>query len=312
MSYNITPIGLGASISASWAWGTSLIVGMEVARTKGIDAWLIWAVANTATLAIFGLLTRVGILGRKIFDLKPIKVLALVIQAFCLVIQMTIINKVLIDLGVDSMMSYMISSAIGIIFTLWMYRRGLLTSVITDRWQWGIAIASISTIAVLGATTSVPTTFSVSGSEDILWGIWSACILISGPITDVQHWQRADIDKTKTAFFWGSMFFGVYMLLVLACAHYQFTPLMNVFLLIAVLCVTTSTIDSIAVAMHEISNKTVGTIISCAICLLWGVFAEIGVVSLWSHAGIFRVAFGILILTLAYLGYQRNERIISE
>ena len=312
MKSNITPIGLGASISASWAWGTSLIVGMEVARTKGIDAWLIWAIANTATLAIFGLLTRVGVLGRKVFDLKPIKMLALVIQAFCLVIQMTIINRVLTDMGLDSTTSYMVSSSIGIIFTLWMYRRGLVTSVITDRWQWGIAIASISVISLLGVTTSTPLVFDTSGTEDILWGIWSACILISGPITDVQHWQRADIDKTKTAFFWGSLFFSVYMLLVLACALFQFTPLMNVFLLIAVLSVTTSTIDSIAVAMHEISNKTIGTIICCAICLLWGVFAEIGIVSLWSHAGIFRVAFGLLILTIAFLGYYKNGKFIRQ
>lgn len=54
----------GVSAAASWAWGTSLIVGMEIAQTKGRAAWGIWATANAATLAVFGALTRSGLLAR--------------------------------------------------------------------------------------------------------------------------------------------------------------------------------------------------------------------------------------------------------
>lgn len=49
---------LGSSIAISWAWGTSLILGLEIARTKGIETFLIWALANTLTLTIFGLLYK--------------------------------------------------------------------------------------------------------------------------------------------------------------------------------------------------------------------------------------------------------------
>lgn len=49
---------LGTSIAISWAWGTSLILGMEIARTQGIETFAIWATANCLTLAIFGLLYK--------------------------------------------------------------------------------------------------------------------------------------------------------------------------------------------------------------------------------------------------------------
>lgn len=70
---------LGVSAASSWAWGTSLVVGMEIAQTKGLGAWAIWATANTAALAIFGLLApRIKIM--RAFDRPVIKAGALLIQ----------------------------------------------------------------------------------------------------------------------------------------------------------------------------------------------------------------------------------------
>ena len=57
-------VKLGVSAAASWAWGTSLIVGMEIAQTKGLAAWGIWVTANAATLAVFGVLTCSGLFAR--------------------------------------------------------------------------------------------------------------------------------------------------------------------------------------------------------------------------------------------------------
>lgn len=78
---------LGISAASSWAWGTSLVVGMEVAQTKGLGAWAIWAMTNTAALALFGLLApRLKVM--RAFDRPVIKAGALLIQLFILVIQM--------------------------------------------------------------------------------------------------------------------------------------------------------------------------------------------------------------------------------
>ena len=303
------PAKLGVSIAASWAWGTSLIVGMEIAQQKGLLTWAIWAIANTLTLAFFGELARRGFLGRRIFDLKYVKVLALFIQAFCLIIQMNIIFKVLGQLGCDFWTSYGIASGVGVIFTLWMYRKGLSTSILTDRWQWFIAMGAICAIIGIGLYDGVEHwVYPVSTDSDMLWGWWSAAILMSGPIGDVQHWQRADVAGRSRAFAWGSLFFGLYMLMILAMSWFKFNTAMNVILLMAVLCVTSSTIDSIAVAMHEISNKKVGTCVALFICLFWGVFAHIGVLSLWSHAGIYRVAFALFILAMGWWMYHREKR----
>ena len=80
---------------------------------------------------------------------------------------------------------------------------------------------------------------------------------------------------------------------------FQFNTLMNTLLLVACLAVTTSTIDSIAVAMHEVSNKRVGTALAIFLCVFWGVFKEIGIVELWSTIGIYRVAFCVSVLFVA-------------
>ena len=38
------------SLAASWAWGTSLVVGMETVQTKGFIPFLIWAIANSLAI----------------------------------------------------------------------------------------------------------------------------------------------------------------------------------------------------------------------------------------------------------------------
>ncbi len=302
------PVTLGASVAASWAWGTSLIVGMEIAQQKGLTAWFIWAIANAATLAVFGELVRRGVLGRQVFDRPFIKWAAILIQIFCLIIQLNIINKVLMQLGAGEVLSYAGATAVGIIFTLWMYKHGLSTSVATDRWQWIIAMAAIVGIISIGLVSGAGHwTYPESTSSDVLWGVWSACILLAGPIGDVQHWQRAEAAGKTRAYAIGAALFAGYMALVLAMSYFKFNDAMNILLLLAVLNITSSTIDSIAVALHEVSNKKIGTLIALFICVFWGVFAKFGIIELWSKAGIYRVAFAIVILSLGIYLMKRKE-----
>ena len=87
---------LPLSIAASWAWGTSLIVGMQIAQEKGFIAWLIWATANCLTLVLFGELTRRGFLTRSVFEHRVVKWMALAVQIFCLVVNLNILNEIAI------------------------------------------------------------------------------------------------------------------------------------------------------------------------------------------------------------------------
>lgn len=291
---------LSLSIAASWAWGTSLIVGMQIAQQKGVIAWGIWAGANCLTLALFGALTRSGFLSRRVFESKCIKWAAVGIQIFCLIIQLNILNTIALQMGAEPVTAYLFATAIGVIFTLWMYRKGLLMSIMTDKYQAIVTGAILLAIIGIGWGTGVPTIqHSESTLSDIAWGVWSACILFAGPIGDIQHYQRAEVAEKTNAFAGAAGFFALYMGLVLTMSFFEFNFLMNALLILAVICVTSSTIDSIAVALHEIANKRVGTIVALLVCVFWGVFASMGIIDLWSKAGVFRVGFAIAIVIFA-------------
>ena len=116
-------------------------------------------------------------------------------------------------------------------------------------------------------------------------------------------WRYSDVQRAQVndkGFWYATGFFGLYMALIFVMSIFEFNALMNTLLLIACLAVTTSTIDSIAVTMHEVSNKKTGTALAVFLCIFWGVFKEIGIVELWSTIGIYRVAFcgGVLLAAL--------------
>lgn len=291
---------LPLSIAASWAWGTSLIVGMQIAQQKGLISWGIWAGANCLTLALFGALTRSGFLSRRVFESKWIKWSAIGIQIFCLIIQLNILNTIALQMGAAPVMAYLFATGIGVIFTLWMYRKGLWMSILTDKYQAFITGAILLAIIGIGWGTGVPTIQHPESSlSDIAWGVWSASILFAGPIGDIQHYQRAEVAGKTNAFAVAAGLFAIYMSLVLMMSFFEFNFIMNALLIVAVICVTSSTIDSIAVALHEIANRKVGTVVALSVCVFWGVFASLGVIELWSKAGFFRVAFAIAIVTFA-------------
>lgn len=293
---------IGASSAASWAWGTSLIMGQQIAQEKGIIAWIIWAVCNTLTLALFGWLFNKKKISPETYNRKEVKVIALIIQLFCLLVQLNFINQQFLIITGSTTLAYIITIALGFFFTLIVYKKGLPTSVKTDVWQWIIAIVSIITIILVGIFTKAPLqAFAPTSMSGVLWGVWSGLILFAGPIGDVQHWQRAEADESQKGYYFGAFLFGLYMLLILGMAFFEFTLPMHIILLVAVLGVTTSTIDSIAVALHEVGNKKIGTGLSLLLCIVFGVFVKMGMLQLWSSFGVIRFAFavGILLLPLS-------------
>lgn len=297
---------LPLSIAASWAWGTSLIVGMQIAQQKGLGAWGIWATANCLTLVLFGYLTRAGILTKELFNNKIFKFLAIGIQLLCLVINLNILNMVAGDLGASPTSSYIFATTTGIIFVLWMYPHGLRTSIWTDKWQAIITFFILVGIILLGLNSDLPIrTHPLSTTSDITWALYSGLILFSGPIGDLMHYQRAEVAGKSHAFTVAGGLFAIYLSLVLCMSYFTFTPAMNFLLLLAVIGVTSSTIDSIAVALHEMVNKTVGTLVAIFICIFWGIFSQMGIIELWSKAGAFRIAFAVLLLIAGILAYKR-------
>lgn len=292
---------IGASASASWAWGTSLIMGQQIAQEKGLIAWIIWAVCNTLTLALFGWLYNKKMITPDTYNIKWVKTIALVIQLFCLLVQLNFINQQFLKITGNATLSYIITIATGVFFTLIVFKKGLPTSIKTDIVQWLIAIGSIIAIICVGLVTDVPKqVFASTTTSGIMWGVWSGLILLAGLIGDVQHWQRAEADESGKSYYLGAVLFGMYMLLILGMAFFEFSKPMNIILLVAVLCITTSTIDSIAVALHELGDKKIGTGIALLMCVVWGLFVEMGMIALWSSFGVIRFAFAVAILLLPF------------
>ncbi|MGN0886674.1 MAG: hypothetical protein ACI4RT_06715 [Candidatus Spyradenecus sp.] len=285
-------ITLGLSIAFSWAWASSLILGQSIALERGVVPFLIWAAANTATLALFGVLYKAGLFTAQIFKHKAFKGFAVVIQAFCLIINLNILNQLIGN--------YWLTTGIGLAFILLMYRRGLPTSILTDQWQGVLTFVTLLAIIATGALSGAPhNTHAVTSDGGVLWALWSACILLTSPFGDIQMWQRAQANGNGKGFWYASLFFGVYMALIFIMSLFQFNAAMKGLLLVACLAVTTSTIDSIAVAMHEVSSKRVGTALAAFLCVFWGVFKEMGIVELWSTIGVYRVAFCVSVFGAA-------------
>lgn len=294
---------IGLSISFSWAWASSLVIGQSIAIERGIIPFLIWAVANTLTLALFGVLYKKGLFTKKIYKHKLFKLFAVVIQFFCLIINLNILNQIISN--------YYITTGIGLFFIFLMYKRGLITSILTDKYQGTITFITLILLILVGLFSGVDITeHKITSDGGVLWALWSACILLTSPFGDIQMWQRAEVNKNGKAFYYATLFFGGYMALIFIMSLFKFNGLMNWLLLVAALAVTTSTIDSIAVAMHEVANKKVGTALAVFLCVFWGVFKEIGIVELWSTIGIYRVAFCVSVLFFALKlkkGAEKNE-----
>lgn len=298
---------LALSITASWAWGTSLIVGMQIAQQKGLGAWGIWALANCFTLVLFGWLTRSGFLKKGFFSNKLLKACAIGIQLICLVVNLNILNLVATDLGVDSVTAYVFATVTGLIFVLWMYPHGLKTSIWTDKWQAMLTACVLVGIIALGLQEDTPLReHPISTLSDIEWALYSSLILLSGPIGDLMHYQRADVAKSNEYTVAGG-FFAIYLGLVLCMSYLTFTPAMNVLLLLAVIGVTSSTIDSIAVALHEMVNKNIGTAVGCGVCVGWGLVSQMGIIELWSRAGAFRILFALVLLGIGWLAWRNSK-----
>lgn len=287
---------LGTSIAISWAWGTSLILGMQIAQQKGIEAFCLWASANCLTLAIFGILYKKKIIFPQALNQRIVQVFTNLIQVFCLIIQLKILNETLQSFF-NPILSYCIAAFFGIFLVIWMFRKGLEASIFTDLFQgiFTICVLAVMLIYCWAQEYESSSLISSSGS-DILWGIWSACILLSGIITDIQHWQRAEVNKNGYAFECAAVFFAVYLSFVLLLSLYQFDATLNLLLLFAVIGVTTSTIDSIAVALHRDFGRKLGTLIGLSICIGYGALVELSVLTIWSYFGIVRVVLAVYIM----------------
>ena len=249
------------SLAASWAWGTSLVVGMQTVQTKGIIPFLIWAIANSLAIPLFGFIAyRIPNLER-VVNSRVVMLFTTIISVFCLWIQLNAIYQYLCNLEfMNELVAKIISMSVILIMTIALYKDGLVKSIFLDNPLWSVCYVLLFMLVILGFTTNVEryTIVNVTDKSQIRWAFNSCLILFSGPVMCIQNWQMAEKLKSENkmkAHYLAGVLFGIYMAFVGVLANFKFTGNMNIILIFVVLCVALSTADAAIVGIQKIANK---------------------------------------------------------
>lgn len=201
------------SIFASWAWGVSILVGMDVVMKKGIGAFAVWASANALALALYGWLTRKHASLEDVLPAKarPVYIAAMiVIQWFSLLVNLTAIRTGISMMGLPGYLEIVVPICV---FGLWVFLRGYSGAVWSDVIPGVLWMALLALGIVIGIRNPSGEIVQTSGG-DYLWAMWSAIMLFSGPIMDRQMWQRRRSVGSHTPFYLAAGIFALYMVLV--------------------------------------------------------------------------------------------------
>lgn len=309
---------LAASIAASWAWGFSLLTGLTVSQERGIIPFIIWGVANSLALYIFGkFLFRFP----KIMKVEsgPIVVhFTTIVRVFSIWVQMSAIYETLLKLGVSNLISQTIAYGVGAFIVVSMYRWEINGSMFTDQIQWiglKVCTAAIILLGLLSGAELQPIVWS--GVGQIKWALWAGVLLLGGPFVDLQNVQRARIvygegrKKAYTTAFW---LFLAYQALIFGMSVFNFNFIMNLLLVLAVFFLATSTMDSDVVALHEIKGKKFGVFLGLLTVAMWQFVKVIGFFNLWqiiANARIW-VALIVVVMTIYLTSIDRKKGIVKK
>lgn len=311
------------SLAASWAWGTSLVVGMQTIQEKGIIPFLIWAIANSLALPLFGFIAyRIPNLS-KVVNSKIVTFFTTIVMVFCLWIQMNAIYQYLNNLTfITDITSKIISIAIMIFMVITLYKDGLVKSIFIDNPLWFLCYALLFVLLILGFVFRVErySLVSVVNQKEISWALNSCIILFSGPIMCIQNWQMAEKLKAENkmkAHYTAGLLFALYMAFVGCLGYFHFNGIMNIILVLVVLCVSLSTADAAIVGLQKIAGKKIGVIIALIAIALWNFVSSMGVMGLWTTMGNMRkyVAGACIIVAIGMYFYQKRknrEKVIKD
>ena len=304
------------SLAASWAWGTSLVVGMETVQTKGIIPFLIWAIANSLAIPLFGFIAyRIPNL-EKVVNSKVVMIFTTIVSVFCLWIQLNAIYQYLGNLEViNELVAKIISISIMLIMTFALYKDGLIKSIFIDNPLWSLCYILLFVLAICGFVGHVET-YDIAKYTDksqIGWALNSCLILFSGPIMCIQNWQMAEKLKKENkmkAHYLAGVLFAVYMAFIGVLANFKFNGIMNIILILIVLCVALSTADAAIVGIQKIAKKKWGTVISLLAIASWNWVIPMGVMGLWTTMGNMRkyvAAVCIIVAVSMYFIQKKNK-----
>jgi len=286
-----SPFYYAMSLAASWAWGTSLVVGMQTVQEKGIIPFLIWAIANSLALPLFGFIAyRIPNL-EKVVNSKLVTLFTTIVMVFCLWIQMNAIYQYLNNLQfMTDIISKVIAIAVITLMVFVLYKDGLVKSIILDNPLWALCYGLLFILLTYGLFFNVEkyNIVNIANNNEIKWALNSCIILFSGPIMCIQNWQMAEKLKSENkmhAHYIAGILFAIYMAFVGILAYFKFDGIMNLILIFVVLAVALSTADAAIVGIQKITGKKIGMLIALIAIAFWNFVSDMGVMELWTTMG---------------------------
>lgn len=316
------------SIAATWAGAGSFIVGTNVAKTAGLIPWLLWALGNTLTCIVFGIVATKFKTVRKVANSKPIKLLMGFMAVFQVWVNMGGIYEMLEPTFVGSTASYVIVYALAIFFLILYLKKSTYRNVMTDNGSWMIVYGLIFLIVIIS--------FIMNGYKGIPLGLvpadikakgWTCTTLMFGGFFYPTFWELLDYNDSnednaqkiniRQSFINGGLLFGFYLLFVLMGACAEYSESMNLAKAILVSLVAISSLSSFIYAIIIDFGKKVGVVINVATFGLWQVLVPMGVMGVWNLMqnvriwmvwGMFAIAFIVYLVEKHKLkGDTKNE-----
>lgn len=302
------------SMAASWAWGTSLVTGMQIVQTRGLVPYIIWAVANSLSLPLFGFIAFKLPKLNDILKTKPVLLFTTAVQCFCLWIQMNAIYEILIKYNIAGQtVAKATSIGIAVLFLFALFKNGLMRNVSTDQPIWTICYIGMIAIAIIGfaSGTGFQNIPMVNSNGDISWALYTCIVLFSGPLMDIQNWQLARkvyAEKRMASYYLAGVLFAIYMVLVAVLGMLQFNRAMDIIMVLVIICVATSTINNAIVGVQEIAGRKVGFGIGALCIASWQIVIPMGVMGLWLTMGTARIYVSIVCIVVGFIWHHIEKK----
>jgi len=282
----------GITLAASWAWGVSIIVGMQIFQTKGIESFAIWAAANSLTLALLGwIFTKVPAEVSMLSELMPAwgipiySALTYAIQFFSVLVNITAIKTAFKMLGFVDYWPVFVALVFAGVF-LWGFSHAVKGNIV----KYSLWMALLLYVLWVPAQVRL----IQSTTADINFALYGALILFCAPVLDQQMWQRRKaFGAGIKPFLWASGLFALYMVMVgLAAA----VGVGGYTVSLVILLVAGSTLASALSAIscyHKTKNSArVGMVLVFFLAATCTIF-NLSVIQIWVLYGSLRIPFAL-------------------
>lgn len=309
------------SIAATWAGAGSFIVGTQVAKTAGLFPWLLWALGNTLTCIVFGIVATKCEYVRRVAKSKPIQILMGLMCVFQIWVNMGGVYEMLSETVIGPIVSRVIAYALALFFVMLYLKKSTYRNVMTDNGSWTIVYGLIFLIVIVSLLQNgfrgIPTVIEMG---QIKAKGWTCITLMFGGFFYPTFWELLDYNdkneddtqKTdmKQAFIRGGLLFGFYLLFVLLGANTEYSESLTLVKAILVSLVAISSLSSFLYGAMINFGKKVGVVIDLAAIAGWQLLVPIGVMGVWNIMQNTRIwmVFGMFAIAIAWKVIDRRKK----